>query len=214
MITQFLVRDLISHRLQWIILLVMTVPALIFADFLHVLFFVYILFCISAMNDIIGVTWRSQHVMSRNYMLSLPISRNKMFFLNQLRAFVFGLPMFIYLVCLPYTELKKPAKLFVSENFSVGQYGLVVLISMFWFFNSMFYTAVKTEKISSHLSVVQRILSHILLHGMHVIEVVVYGVPLFGYTINKFPFWVPLLVVLLLTGNKIFLARRNWVIQR
>jgi hypothetical protein len=90
MIRHFLRRDFRDCRLYWASLLLITVASL-FAGVigLTILFWVYFMFPSMAQGYILGSPWRTQHQMSRHYLLALPISHKKLFVIQQARMLVF-----------------------------------------------------------------------------------------------------------------------------
>jgi hypothetical protein len=144
MIRHFLRRDFRDCRLYWASLLLITVASL-FAGVigLTILFWVYFMFPSMAQGYILGSPWRTQHQMSRHYLLALPISHKKLFVIQQARMLVFWLPFSIFAACLPFTIL--------NSLQVYGFYYFALFVSILVFMHSQIWSALEMESISTYV---------------------------------------------------------------
>lgn len=159
MIYHFLHRDFLSNKINWVINLIIVLVCCIGAVFhpaiLFILGVVLLFFAVIPLQSLTGAAWRSQHVMSRNYLLSLPVPRRKMFFIVQMRALVFALPIIIYALLMPfYSPFFASVVLPASSNYAV--YFLMLILSVAWMINSAIYSNLIFEKITSYLTKIER----------------------------------------------------------
>ena len=98
MIGHFLKRDFLDFRLLWIGLLIVTLlwamgsKRIFGTTGLEYLFFGYIFFGMLPQNFILGSPWRTQHQISRHYLLSLPLAHKNLFLIQNIRMMIFGFP--------------------------------------------------------------------------------------------------------------------------
>lgn len=176
MITHFIFRDLKSNRIYWLITLIVTllaIPAVYFhGDALLLLFYPYFFMSISPLAGLIGSRWRAQHVMSRHYLLSLPVSRIKLFRIIQLRAFVFQIPLYLLLTYVIFTDSECTLRFNQLQLLSIL---LGSLIAGNWFINLAVDNAIAYEAIGSHQVPVKRIKLWIALFARMLIEILIIG---------------------------------------
>ena len=144
MILHFLRRDFKDFLLYWIIVSLVTIIAL-FAGVvgLPMLFWVYFMFPSIAEGYILGSQWRTQHQMSRHYLLGLPIPHKRLFVIQQLRMLVFWLPLLILASFMPFTVL---------HPFKVGFfYYFALLVSVALCMHSQMWSGLEMENISTYL---------------------------------------------------------------
>ena len=159
MIYHFLKRDFLSNKINWVINIVVTLVCLIASAFNPQILFIlgacFLFFAIIPLQSLTGAAWRSQHVMSRNYLLSLPVPRKKMFFIVQMRAMVFAIPIIIFTLVMPFYS-----DFFNSViSFSLAIYPLfvaMVFLSIVWMIYSAIYSNLIFEKITSYLTKIDR----------------------------------------------------------
>lgn len=159
MIYHFLHRDFLSNKINWMINLIVILVCCISAAFhpaiLFILGVVLLFFAIIPLQSLTGAAWRSQHVMSRNYLLSLPVPRRKMFFIVQMRALVFAVPVIVYALVMPfYSPFFASVVLTGSSNYAV--YFLMLVSAVVWMINSAIYSNLIFEKITSYLTKMER----------------------------------------------------------
>jgi hypothetical protein len=150
MIAHFILRDFRTYKLYWILLILVSlaafsgkVPAGYVSNFM---WYVYLMFAMVPINNLTGSTWRSQHIMSRNYMLALPVKRNSLFLITQARAFIYWIP----IVCLCTLW---PLNSSVFESISGESYAIYVAIvfaGAFLFINDMIGLQLGIEKNNSY----------------------------------------------------------------
>lgn len=159
MIYHFLHRDFLSNRINWVINLIIVATCLAGAslhpEILFILGVVLLFFAIIPLQSLTGAAWRSQHVMSRNYLLSLPVERRKMFLIVQMRALVFALPVLIYALVMPFYSPFFASVVLAAHSYFV-LYALTLLMAIVWMINSAIYSNLIFEKITSYLTKVER----------------------------------------------------------
>ena len=154
MILHFLRRDFRDCQLYWAILLFITIAALVSGAIgLPVLFSAYFMFPSMAQNYILGSPWRTQHQMSRHYLLALPISHRRLFVIQQVRMLVFWLPLLVLMSCLSFTMPKSGLIGFFYY------FGLLVSVALFM--HSQIWSALEMERISTYLPKGQRLWAYI-----------------------------------------------------
>ena len=159
MIYHFLHRDFLSNKINWIINFIIIAICCVSAAFhpaiLFILGVVLLFFAIIPLQSLTGAAWRSQHVMSRNYLLSLPVPRRKMFFIVQMRAMVFAVPVIIYALIMPfYSPFFASVVLSASSHYLI--YFIMLVLAIVWMINSAIFSNLIFEKITSYLTKVER----------------------------------------------------------
>lgn len=159
MIVHFLRRDFRDYLLYWVILVILTVIALPAGPTgLAALFWVYFMFPSMAEGYIFGSAWRTQHQLSRHYLLALPISHKRLFMIQQVRILVYWLPLLILASCLPFTLL---------SSLQVGPfYYFALLVSIVFNFHSHLWSALEMESISTYLPKGYRLWAYIKCFGV------------------------------------------------
>jgi len=99
MTLHFLKWDFVKNRFAWILLLGLTLAVAPMAakepTLLQILFMGYFFFAILQIAPVIGTRMRSQHTLSRNYLLTLPIRRYDTFVILLIRLMVFTIPFMV-----------------------------------------------------------------------------------------------------------------------
>lgn len=214
MIYHFVKRDFKSHFINWAILLIIVTACLwamrLASEVIFVLGACLMFYAILPLQTITGASWRSQHSMSRNYLLSLPVPRKKMFFIVQIRAFVFALPIFLYALLIP------EASDFFSALVPQAQqnrffYVLNVFLLLVWMINSSISANLVFEKISTYQTKLQRSLCWTLSLSVFFAELAFLiwslATPHEGYLKQIFL----TLMVLLLSANRLRQTQNNWI---
>jgi hypothetical protein len=154
MILHFIRRDFKTFRTQWALLLVMSAVAIPFLVsnpmVIQLLFMAFFMFGVTPAQQIIGAKFRSQHVMSRNYLLSLPIKREKNFLFILARLQIFMLPMIALAFWL--------AIHFSTQQEQSKNWHVLVLIALYavYFSCQQIHGALSWEMISGYLNARQR----------------------------------------------------------
>ena len=159
MIYHFLHRDFLSNKVNWImnfvIISVCLAGSLVSQEILFILGVVEMFFAILPLQSLTGAAWRSQHVMSRNYLLSLPVDRQKMFLIVQMRALVFAVPVLIYASIMPFfSPFVSTLVLSAGSHFII--YFLMLVMALIWMINSSIYSNLIFEKITTYLTKLER----------------------------------------------------------
>ena len=163
MTLHFLKRDFLDCRMSWIILLIFTILGVL-SPFAHpvgvvsipFIFLAYLLFPNIFMSNILGSVWRTQHQLSRHYLLSLPLLHRKLFRIQQVRILVLWIP-FLTLACLlPLIGYVASGPLSVGlEMWFFYYFGLFTSVMLFIHIN--IWMTLEMERISSYLPKRERI---------------------------------------------------------
>ncbi len=159
MIRHFLKRDFKDYQLYWVLVfsvafmfgVIYRVTGILLCLYLAVYTCVFLAFL--PVNYLTGVTWRAQHIMSRNYLLALPIGRKKLFHMVLVRILVFWTPLWGLLFYLP-VALNRNVPYRLNHP---GAYVLLVLIGSFWLINAIIAMQLRYEEIIRYMHVRQRI---------------------------------------------------------
>ncbi|HEY5038240.1 MAG TPA: hypothetical protein VIJ93_04125 [bacterium] len=217
MILHFIKRDFISHRLPWIVLGLLTFLSVKLFASSHLIYmgllYAYLLFAMTPMGEMTGAKWRSQHVMSRSYLLALPVERKKLFWITQARALVFFLPLIALAYILP-TFLPEAQRLyvnFVPKHFPFGLYHLLVLLMVVWLLNTMISLPLGFEKVWGYPTQRGRMLAYVRLIGVFLFELflIILSCSETYFYASKPVF--PLAVTAFLAFERFYLARRSWL---
>lgn len=139
MIKHFLKRDFQDSLAVWIIISGLTLlflmsyllwpsPNLIWA-----LGYLYFLFSMFQTGGMLGSIVRSDHTISRHYFLTLPLQRNKMFYVVIVRAFVFYIPLWLYLIFIAPLTLREHFGQWANLPTCYVTYVFGVTLILFWF---------------------------------------------------------------------------------
>ena len=221
MILHFIKRDFNTHRLAWAIvglatLLGLSLAAVFGIAVLGLLFYAYFFLGIIPMCSLVGSNWRTQHVMSRNYMLSLPVKRSRLFLIIQVRALVYWLPSIVLaMVLLPFAQAEMESLL---EELSVVDFFvflLFLLFSVIWFINMSIKMQISFERITSYLTQKQRVVKSIGSMVIFVGSMFVIGFSFVG--LCALGMWWDILVLTLVAMLSFFFfssARDAWMYQQ
>jgi len=217
MILHFIKRDFLTHRLPWAILALGTLVSLKLFPSSHLLYlglvYSYLLFAITPMSELTGAKWRSQHVMSRSYLLALPVERKKLFWLTQARALVFFLPLIALAYILPtfLPEAQRVYVNFVPKGASLGVYHVLVLLMVGWMLNSMISLPLGFERVWGYSNQRQRMMAYVLIIGAFLFElflIILSCSETFFYASKPI---FPLVVTGFVAFVRFYLARRSWL---
>ncbi|MCC7441701.1 MAG: hypothetical protein IT285_08710 [Bdellovibrionales bacterium] len=217
MLAHFLRRDFVTYRVFWIVLLVasaLAVPYLNAVDDpdrpMFVLSYMYFFFAVSPLAGLIGVTWRSQHVMSRNYLLSLPVPRKRLFAWLQVRAGVFWLPYLLLCFVAPFLS-HSVWRFLIYLRLEYVEFLMASVLGVFWLVNTGITMQLMTERITGYLDLRLRFAAWIILIGSYVLEVLLLFLPLvLGRRWGWGP-WPYLGCLGVLGWAHFFIARRLWL---
>lgn len=217
MIFHFVKRDFISHRLPWAILILFTIFSLMFFSYNHLIYigllYAYLLFAMTPMTEMTGAKWRSQHVMSRSYLLALPVERKTLFWFTQFRALIFFMPLIIFCYILP-TFLPEAHRIyinFVPKNFPIGIYHVLVLVMVVWLLNCMMSLPLGFEKVWTYPTQQKRLRAYIVMIGVFLFELFLIILSCSEtYLYASHPFF-PLIVTSAVAFVRFYLTRRSWL---
>jgi hypothetical protein len=217
MIFHFVKRDFISHRLPWVVLILFTFFSLLFFSYNHLIYmgllYAYLLFAMTPMSELTGAKWRSQHVMSRSYLLALPVERKTLFWYTQWRALIFFTPLIALAYILPtfLPEARRVYINFVPRDFPLGIYHVLVLVMVVWMLNSMISLPLSFEKVWGYPTQQKRMMAYVRMIGVFLFEL---GLIILScsetYLYASRPFF-PLLVTSLVTFVRFYFTRRSWL---
>jgi len=148
MISHFLKRDLKDSMVFWIILGLVSVAILggywwSHSDSLIMyLGWLYFIFSQFVTLNITGTLVRTDHMISRQYFLSLPLARNNFFFITLIRLSIFYLPLWLYLIVV-VSLYSIPRKLYVLPNFYLSFVVFLFAISLtliWWISHGLLYS--------------------------------------------------------------------------
>lgn len=223
MIVHFVRRDFQDFRLGWILVFVVSllaIPGLLMGPrgfVLYGLAWAYGMFGMAPIQEILGSTLRNQHQLSRHYLLSLPVSHTRLFQIQQLRIFVFCIPLILLAGVLPFVlDDTSKANVFI---FALYYFNLVVSLGIF--VHSMIWLALEQERIAGYIPRRERLWVHI---KSMIIFIALFTVPTFVWqdlfravgkqpTIKSFTY----ICLIAMTATLIFLFSRNrsrWCVTR
>jgi hypothetical protein len=172
------------------------------------------MFAIIPASKLIGAKFRSQHVMSRSYLLSLPRPRLEIYLMLLLRLQVFAVPFMAYLICLPRMGVGPPLS---ADLMLLDQRLLMLLVPVVsvWLSAMQVSTQISIETISSYLTLVQRFFAWTLHVVVSVVEFLLV-VGLFGYAVLYFRLSavnavLASVVVVAIAMLRVFLSYRRWI---
>ncbi len=217
MIRHFLIRDFKTYRLMWIVCAIATVLAVgaipVFSSLIPLVLLGYVYFFIGLIppQQITGVRLRSQHIMSRNYLLALPIKRTSLFVIIQYRSLMFWGPLILLLLIVPLLPVPKALFREVLEN-HYGLYCLGILSGFVWLINSMISIQLAGEKITTYLTQQKRAFAWIKALGFYLGEFALVGGLAFGFI--RFGVLSDIFVIMGLlgiAGGRFYFARKGWL---
>ncbi|MBS1958672.1 MAG: hypothetical protein JST80_04290 [Bdellovibrionales bacterium] len=163
----FIKWDIISFKIYWILLATASISIVLFfgtsADSARMLLFLFFMFGIVPTHHITGSKLRSQHVMSRSYLLSLPIKRQTLFFYIIIRKLVFYLPLILLFYCLPKLAVSTISPVFAKTDFTNLSFYFLVPVLIVLFILLGLQNKLETEKLSAHTTTDKRFFSWIVL---------------------------------------------------
>jgi hypothetical protein len=190
MIWHFVKRDFKSDRTLWVFLALVIVIGSLSAlgnpESYGLAPYFSFLFALTGSNKIVGTQFRSQHQMSRNYILSLPASRERLFWISNVRFLVYATPFLITSLAAP---LFNP-KLYVEPlRFWVFYFALIAVTV--WNFNLLNKIQIRLERRSTFPKSSDRFFAALRLWIPFVIEVVIVVLSMSALLISRlwyFPF--------------------------
>ena len=159
MIIHFLKRDFLDFRVYWFIVAGITLAYGMAHHFtkldspgspwssLQVLLFAYFFLAIMPQSYVLGSVWRTQHQLSRHYLLALPISHRHLFTIQHYRMVVFWIP--VLGLCSIYPFLGKG---FSSASWDTWMvYYIALLTTCVLFIEYGIWSTVQWEEMTSYL---------------------------------------------------------------
>jgi predicted permease len=187
MVTHFIKRDFKSNSLAWIIVGVLTAGAGVLTVFwpsfyrvaIPVLGYAYFFLGLAPMQGITGAKFRTQHLMSRNYLLSLPVNRKRQFAIMQLRALIYWIPLIILVAALPFVLFRAGFERIHQSNQLL--YLVLIMSSVLWIINRIIIMQVTLERITSYQTQKQRFFRWIGDISLFVVEILIVNFSWFGF---------------------------------
>ncbi len=217
MIWHFIKRDFLSHTVAWAILAATTVFSLLFFSYNHLVYlgllYVYLLFAMQPMGELTGAKWRSQHVMSRSYLLALPVERKKLFWFTQWRALVFFLPLIAFTYILPnyLPEAHRIYINFVPKDFPLGIYHVLILVMVVWLLNSMISMPLEAERVWTYQTQQRRMWAYVRMIGVFLFELFMIILSCSETYLYASHAIFPLVVTSIVAFIRFYLTRRSWL---
>jgi predicted permease len=214
-------RDFKSNILLWIISGATTIFAAILVIFLPsfwgaaipILGYMYFFLATIPIQGITGVKFRSQHVMSRNYLLSLPINRKQQFTIIQLRALVYWIPLILVALALPFILPRENFK--GMQQINLLLYPMLLMSSIVWMINSFIRMEITTEEITSYQTQKQRFIRWAGTIILFLIEMAVVIFSWFEFFMHKgLSDYAIVIVVIGLAVWRYQAARKSWLYQQ
>jgi len=217
MIKHFLLRDFRTFQLLWIILAILTgcalVTSLLSSSFipLFLLGYACFFFGLIPLVTLTGVRFRSQHLMSRNYLLSLPIQRRYLFLIIQFRSLIFWMPLILLLLLLPFLPLGEDSPFGVPKNW-YGLYGIGVLSCFVWMTNSFIQGQLSSEKITAYVTQRKRAFAWLTFFAVYFGEMVLLGALAAGFLLLGTIYDVIFVALAVgLAWARFYFARKSWI---
>lgn len=214
MITHFLKRDFRDYQVYWVMtgLLIGVLLAFFFATdillYLHLATYAGFFLAFLPVNYLTGVTWRAQHIMSRNYLLALPVSRKRMFHLILIRMLVFWIPLWGLALYLPF-ELNRAIP-YTLQHYP--EYVLLVLIGSFWLLNLVVRMQLRFEVITRYMDRGARIRAWLGMLSQGILESAVLVGGLFSvYGTRSLYVWLALGLAIVVAAREYRSNLRKWV---
>lgn len=168
MIGHFLKRDFQDALTSWIIVSILSslfLVAYILTPSQHVIFglgYVFFMFSIFQVATLIGNIARADHIISRQYFLALPASRNSLFFILILRILVFSIPLWLYFAVIAPLTLRQDFAGFINSAIGYLIYLFGVSVGILWFLTTALLQTLIIERSLHHSSSRRRLLSGII----------------------------------------------------
>ena len=167
MIWHFLKRDFLDFRLWWALVAAVTFIWLVIEMVAPTVFgsvsdqflvLAYLMFAMMPQSYILGSVWRTQHQLSRHYLLALPLPHRRLFVIQHARLLPFWLPLFIVVSVGPvfWGLGERPARPDVWILHCVG-----VVASTALLIEHGIWSTLETERISRYVPSGQRLLAWI-----------------------------------------------------
>jgi hypothetical protein len=157
MILHFLKWDFKMFRTQWIILSIAVIGSLFLRVEESILFVAFFVFMLLPISKLVGSKFRTQHEMSRNYLLSLPVSRMKMFLILIGRLAMFATPFFLFLIVDPNRIVNW---LMLSKSWfpEFTTWRLLTPFGLLWLISTSAHMQITMETMSSYQQILKRFL--------------------------------------------------------
>jgi hypothetical protein len=162
MLFHFIKRDIQNFQVFWgllgLVYLLGIVVCQTSPEFLVVLTYFAFVFGVLPLNHLMGSNWKSGRILSRSYMLALPIHRHKQFALLQLRALVFWMPFFISFT-LSYFMTQSVRDILPMTQLAAFEVFPAILVLVFWLNNSLIHIVLTWERVSKIPNPIHRLRS-------------------------------------------------------
>jgi len=183
-----------------------------FEDAIGMWFLAFLVFGTIPSSGIIGANVRSQQTISRKYLLSLPINRVRLLFINILRGLFFYVPLYFLVATLLIFDVK------ILERFELNliEFVIALFLVTVWFVLGGFHYSISFEGVSKHHSKFFRFFRFFWSFFQMAFEAAIIALLFFddfdlftGYFI--IPVFLKILVLLVLISNRFYWTKRLWL---
>ncbi len=217
MIAHFIARDFRTYKISWILLALITWPMTSAVHdlnvFWHYIGLVYFYFGIRPQNSFFGSTLRIQNIMSRNYMLALPVKRKSMFLIIHYRCMIYWVPFISYYLATIYFYfiVKTPVVYFPRYVLILIYaltlfFGVVLIINLLNILMSLIGNSILTSR--------QRTIKGAMLAVLFSSEFIIMYFAFFSSLMLFISPLVPLVIVMVFAVANYTYARKLWLSQR
>lgn len=227
MIRHFLAQDFRDSIVGWIIFatltFLLTLSYLVWQNpyFVYSLGYSCFMFSIFQSTNLVGSVVRSDHILSRHYYLTLPIKKQRMFYLVILRLSIFFFPIWFFCTVIAPLTLRSDFSPIISTVSCYSTYVLGVTTGILWFLGQMLRQTVIWEQSLHFSSSRKRILSGLIPTFVSMLEISILFISFyFPIMIFSSPektwlglasaIFISIPLPVLLTGIKLRLARSRW----
>jgi len=165
MLKHFLIRDFKDLQIFWLFVTGIFCFGAIISMFLPLkavrvipLGLAYLLFIASSLpvTHILGSNWRTQHTLSRQYLLALPVSHERLFIIQQIRLGIFSLPWVLALIFLPLYYTLNNYNLILLPIFAFLFFANLSA-TFFFYIHFLIMMTLLAERFTSHKTQTERI---------------------------------------------------------
>ena len=216
MLIHWLKWDFRIHRVQWVIFLLLEFLAYFLESGMErfeIMVALAIIYSVLPAAKLFGTRGRSQHVMSRSYLLSLPEPRFRTYLTLILRMQIFAIPQMILLFVLPGSGLlrKSPG---LEVWLHPVYFRLILLPGMIWLVAFQLRTQLAQERISTYLKVTERFFAWAIQISGSIAEfllvLLLAALTVGGWMFSPIPQWLALVLFLGAMAGRVWFSFLSW----
>lgn len=224
MIKHFLKRDFDDCYIYWFVVIIVAVLALVIGPLLTrkeflvlwgVLAYIYFIIGIFPLTHVLGSQWRSQHYLSRFYLLALPVSRLELFNIQQIRILFFMVPFIFVMLALPLVFLFSQFVVLSPVCLVWGiVYFLLFFISIMLYLQGIISAVLASERISRKVDKSDRFFAQLKSSGLAIIYlfiVVSSWTTFFEMVTKNQTILFPLVGIIVMSSIVIYLLKNNFM---